>query len=258
MTGEHAKNTIFLHRHLPGGRAQLVSCTMGLLGPDDAEQSIALQDRVAKGLSGDIYLPSEESDIVRYLNGDGITIGVWFEDRLVCARTIKTNEQWTKKALAEIDEPVDPGCKTAVSAYTIVDKEFRGNNTQFLSYYMMESLLADGFDMIVTTVAPKNIFSLLNVMSCGFYITGLRDLYGDYLRYILKKQLSTSKPLWTNWHHSIPIRSVEQQQQALREGNVGYKLVNKMRGFYVLYGSVGDAPPKDQQRYRPRPPIKLL
>jgi len=258
MYNENTKSTIYLHRHLPGGKSQIVPCTMGFLSPSDAERSIELQRRIAKGLSGDIYLPSEDEDVIRYTKGDGITAGVWFEDSLICARTVKTDRDWVNSALAAIEEPPDPTGKTAVTGYTIVDKEFRGNNVQFLSYFLSENLLARDFDTIVTTVSPRNIFSLLNIMHCGFYITGLRDLYGSYLRYILRKNLREAAPIWTNWHHAMPIRDVKGQQRALAEGNVGYKVINKLRGFFVLYGHRGEEAPQDQRRFRPRPPIRLL
>ncbi|MDL2297807.1 hypothetical protein LJC40_01485 [Synergistaceae bacterium OttesenSCG-928-D05] len=258
MPYENSKYTIYLHRLLGGGKSQLVPCTMEILAPEHVEQSVALHDRVARGLSGDIYLPSDREDIVRYLTDDGITIGVWFEDRLICARTVKTGAAWVEKSLAAIEEPLDPTHKTAVTGYTIVDREFRGNNVQFLSYFLSENLLAQDFDTILTTVAPKNIFSLQNVMHCGFYITDLRDLYGSYLRYILRKKLKTGVPIWTSWHHAIPIRNVEAQQGALSEGKVGYKIVHKMRGLFILYGHLGDAPPEDRRHFHPRPPIRLL
>lgn len=253
--GEHS---IFLQRHSYSGKTHVVPCTVSLLKPEDAEQSICLHNRVASGLGKDIFIPSEESAIRRCLSKDGITIGVWYQDRLVCSRTVITDKDWVNEVLSALGEQTDPSGSTAMTDYMVVDKEFRGNNVQFLTYFLSETLLSINKTRIVSTVAPKNIFSLQNILRCGFYITGLKQAYGGNIRYVMEKRLAGALPIWTNWHNTIGIRNFEEQNRVLSEGNVGYKLVRKMAGFAVLYAPMRESQPDEPQTHRHKPMISML
>lgn len=251
-------HSLFLQRHSHSGKTQLVHCTMALLKPEDAGQSISLHDRVAKGLGRAIFIPSDESDIRRCLSKDGFTIGIWHEDRLVCARTVITDTDWVNEGLSAIDEPADASGSTAVTDYMVVDKEFRGNNVQFLTYYISEALLSTNKTRIISTVAPKNIFSLQNILRCGFYTIGIKHLYDNNLRYVMEKKLRGAAPIWINWHHTVSIRNVEEQRRILSEGNVGYKLIKKIAGFAMLYAPMRESRPEESQIHQHRPMIRML
>lgn len=250
--------SIFLQRHSHKGKTQVVPCTVSFLKPEHAEQSIALHDRVAQGLSSEIFVRSDAEEIKRCISSDGFTLGVWHGEKLVCARTVKTGAQWVNEALEAIGESADPTQTTAVTDYVVVDKEFRGNSIQFLSYFLSEALTAMNKDRIVSTVAPKNIFSLQNIMRCGFYIVGLKQLYGGYWRYVTEKRLRSSQPVWINWHHTVSLRNSEEQLRLLAHGNVGYRLIKRMGSFAMLYAPMCSELPPEYQRHRSRPMVRML
>lgn len=247
----------FLLRHSYRGKIQVVPCTMSILKPAHAEDSICLHDRVAKGLTRDIYVPSSADDIRRFLTSDGFTIGIWHHDKLVCARTVTTDGDWVNEQLNEIGEPTDPLHSTALTGYMVVDKEFRGNNVQFLTYFLSETLISISKTRVVSTVAPKNVFSLQNIMRCGFHVSSLKKLYGGAVRYVTKKHLKESLPIWINNHHTISIRNLEEQQRVLDLGNVGYKLINKTGGFAMLFAPMCDEQPADTMTCHARSMIHM-
>ena len=240
----NGRKILYLSRHLIAGRSQIVPCEIGTMMPDDYEEAVKLHNRVARGMSREIFVPTSEKDIMRLLDWEGISLGVWFEDRLICMRAIVTNGEWMDEILADMGLGADPERKSVYTEHCIVDKDFRGNNTQFLTYYAIENIINDRYEAFYTTVSPKNSFSLQNVLGCNFVVVGIRMMYGGYLRYVLRKVLSRSMPIWTHGHLIIPVHDAERQAAAIADGYVGYKLIRKSRRFSVLYAPVGDNPPK--------------
>jgi len=238
------RNIIYLCRHLIAGRYQIVPCEIGVMTPGDYHEAIKLHGRVARGLSYEIYVPTSKRDIRRLLGKEGISIGVWFDGRLISMRAVVTDGEWMGEILADMGFEEEPESKSVYTEHCIVDKEFRGNNIQFLTHYALENSLTENFEDFYTTVSPKNNFSMQNVLGCNFVIIGLREMYGGYLRFILKKTMSRCLPIWTHGHLVIPISDTKRQMEAIAEGFVGYKLIRKSRGFSVLYAPAGDNPPK--------------
>lgn len=240
--------TFFFQKHSHKGRTQVVPCTMSFLGPQHAEQSIDLHNRIVNSLGNDIFIPTDEEETKRYHQTDqGFAVGIWHEDKLICVRTTKTDGDWVNEGLEHMEMPADPTHTTALTGYAVVDKEFRGNNVQLLSYYASEYLLSKNKKRILSSVAPRNVFSLENILRSGYYIIALKSLYGGYLRYITEKKLFESQPIWKNWHHTVNLRNFEEQKQLIDCGCVGYKLIRKaFGGFSILYAPMCDEQPKDQ------------
>lgn len=235
-------NRLYLHRHIHGRRSQLVPCRITTMTRRNAAEAVNLHNRVANGLSRKIYIPSDDETIVRYLGDDGVAVGVWFEDKLICLRTAQTGSDWVSGSLREIE--VDPAisAKPAMTGFCVVDSEFRGNNIQFFSYYMLENMIADEFESLFSTVAPINIFSLQNILACNFYIVGIGSFYGGNLRYVVRKRFGTAPPLMTRKKRVLPIRNTEQQKKLISDGFVGYKIMRRPSGFSILYAPVGPVP----------------
>lgn len=233
---ENKKMILFVQRHMPDGRSLTVPCTIEILSKNDEDRSIKFHNEVTKGLSRDMFAASTESELKRFLTDDGLTVGARYEDRLICLRTLRTSPAWVKESLMEYNLiPNDHG-NCAVSGFCVVDKEFRGNNIQFLTQFYAENLVARKYDSVVTTISPKNIFSLENVLACGYYIIAIEWPYGGFLRFVLKKEFYPAHPLWTHGHLIIPLRDIKKQQKAISNGNVGYKIIRRSKGFSILYG----------------------
>jgi hypothetical protein len=224
---------------MPDGRALTVPCTIEVLSRKDEDISIKLHNEVAHGLSREIFAASTEDDLKRFLGKEGLAVGTRYEDRLICLRTLKTSPEWVRESLMDYNLAPERYSNSAVTGFCVVDREFRGNNIQFLSQFYAENIVSKKHDSVVTTVSPKNIFSLQNVLACGYYIIAIEWTYGGFLRFVLKKEFYPAYPLWTHGHLRIPIREIKKQQEAISKGNVGYKIVRNPRGFIMLYGRVG-------------------
>jgi hypothetical protein len=241
------KRMIYLYRHTRHGRSSIVPCTMRLMSAEDFDDARALHRSVTKGLSRDIFAPTPDEDLVRLLAGEGISLGVWHEAQLICMRAIVTGGEWMEEILTDMGVPRDPTHRTAYTEHCIVERGYRGNNIQFLTHYRIENYIADHFDTVYTTVAPKNIFSLQNVLACDFVVVGMRELYGGYMRYVLSKSFQSPLSIWTNGHYVVPITDVERQKRLLADGYVGYKAIRKQRGFWILYAPSSETDPAPEK-----------
>lgn len=234
---ESNSRKIFIRRHSAEGASQIAECELCRLGPEDIEEMAALHNGVAKGLSRDIFAASTYEELERFLSDEGLSIGIRHKGKLVTARTIKMGRAWTDEALEAYEIKLDEDERPAVTGFCVVDWEFRGNNVQYLTQYLVEDIVAETHTSLITTVSPKNIFSLDNILTCNFRIVGIKEVYGGYLRFILKKDFRPSLlPIWTHGHLQIPIRDKSAQMKAIAEGYAGYKLVRKHKsGFHILY-----------------------
>ncbi|MDR1943928.1 MAG: hypothetical protein LBQ19_03815 [Synergistaceae bacterium] len=232
---DFGKKPIYLYRHMHNGRTQIVPCTMSMMSMSDYGDAVRLHKKVAQGLGPEIYVPTTEEELERLLRDEGLSVGVWHENRLICMRSVQTAPEWVSESLEKMGLDPDPKERTAVTDHCIVDKEYRGNNIQFFTSYEIECIVAEQFDKVATTVAPMNIFSLQNIINCNFHIVGLDFRYGGYLRYTLIKNFRADSSIWTNDHHLVPIRDISEQKKLIEEGFVGYKLKRMPHGFTVFY-----------------------
>jgi hypothetical protein len=216
----------------------------------DFQEASMLHKRVALGLGPEIFIPTSDDELESLLGRKGLSVGVWHDRRLVCMRSVQTDREWVDDSLRKMGLGPDPEGRTAVTDHCIVDKEYRGNNIQFLTNYELESMIAENFDTITTTVAPMNVFSLQNILNINFQIVGLDHRYGGYLRYTLVKRFRSDVSIWTNGHSIMPIRDLEGQRRLLSQGCVGYKLKRMEFGFVIFYAPVGATPPHATRRAR--------
>ncbi|MDR3279042.1 MAG: hypothetical protein LBT23_00880 [Synergistaceae bacterium] len=249
---------LFLFRHLIGGRTQVVKCELGRMDTDDIGEALRLHYNVTKGLSREIFAPTSDEDMARLLGNDGISLGVWFEDRLICMRALMTNPEWVGETMGHMSLAPDETRRTAYMDHCIVDKEFRGNNVQFLTYYALENHMADSFDTLLTTVSPKNPFSLQNILGCNFVVIGIKELYGGFLRFVMRKKLIMGMPIWTHGHFVTPLSDLRQQRTLFEDDYVGYKMIRKNRGFCMLYAPMAEQPPKGYWKNMSKEKEKLL
>lgn len=238
------RKTIFLYRHTRYGRSQIVPCEIATMTIADHREAERLHHEVTHGLSPEIFSPTPPEDLVRLLGTEGIALGVWYGPRLVSMRAIQTDRDWVNEVLIKMSLSPDEDNTTAFTEHCIVDRDFRGNNIQFMTHYKMESYIADRFERITTTVSPRNPFSLKNVFACNFLVVGIKELYGGYTRYVMEKNFVSPASIWSNGHLTIPIPDIERQRRLLDEGFVGYRMIRKDGVLHMLYApSCTDRPP---------------
>ncbi|MDR0765196.1 MAG: hypothetical protein LBE65_06385 [Synergistaceae bacterium] len=235
---------LFMYRHLIGGRFLISPCRLDVMTPGDMDEALKLHDRVTHGLSPEIFVPTGPDDLERLVGGEGISVGVWSGGKLICMRAVMTDARWVNETLEKMGVPAGEAGRAVYTDHCIVDKEFRGNNVQFLTHYAIEHRVGGRCGAFFTTVSPKNAFSLSNVLGCGFAVIGMKELYGGYMRYIMRKQLDRVMPIWTHGHLVIPVSDVKRQKEAIAEGMAGYKMIRKNRGHMMLYAPMAEHPPR--------------
>jgi len=229
---------IFIKHNLTDGRVRSVPCKISILGMDRAEDLFRLHNDVAEGVSRDLFSLAGEEEIQRYLSDEGITIGVTYKDRLICARTIRTSEKWIREYLAETNRTPECYGNPAITGFCVVDKEFRGNDIQFLTQYYAESFLIEDFDCILTSASPNNVHSLQNLLKCGFNIIDIKVNRDNNRRYILKKSLIENGMISIPDRKQISMKHLDSQERFLKKGYIGYKLVKRIHGMDLLFAKL--------------------
>lgn len=231
---------LFIKHSLPDGRFRSVLCKISILGLDRSKDLCRLHREVASGVSPEVFRVSPKQEVLRYLSDEGFTVGVSYKDRLICARTIRTGKQWIREYLAASDTKPEFYGNPAVTGFCIVDKEFRGNDIQFLTQYYAENLLMESFDSILTTVSPNNIFSLQNLLICGYNIIDIRNNNDSNKRYLLRKNLKENTLVSIPGNIQIHISHLDSQLRAIQNGYVGYKLIKRPHGMDLLFAKLSN------------------
>jgi hypothetical protein len=227
-----------------GGRSLVSPCRLDVMTRGDMDEAMKLHGRVTRGLSPEIFVPTGPEDLERLVGGEGVSVGVWSEGKLICMRAVMTGALWVNETLEKMGFPADETGRTVYTDHCIVDREFRGNNVQFLTHYAIEHRIGDDCGVFFTTVSPKNTFSLTNVLGCGFVVIGMKELYGGYMRYIMRKQTDRVMPIWTHGHLVIPVSDTKSQKEAIADGMVGYKMIRKKGRHSMLYAPMAEHPPR--------------
>lgn len=225
---------ILLRKKMFGTLVQ-VPCVIRVLLPGDEKEACSFYTKIAKSISDpEIFIA--EHTIPSDINGEGLVIGVYDEKGLlICLRILTRNREVLSHYADMIGEKgID---RALCSDGCIVDQVYRGNNLQFLSWFYAETLISEKYDFAVSTVSPKNIFSLNNMLACGFLIVGVSEMYGGYKRFIMRKDFSGETLIRTAGHFEIDIHDEQMIARAISEGCVGYKTHRRSSGVNVLLGT---------------------
>lgn len=214
-----------------------VPCTMKRLTMDDYGKVDALHQKIARKTSHELFIPTTEEDLTAILSGDGIGLGIEHNGELICIRLLmyESHVSLSEETRCFANLGFEKSCFMETC---IVDRDFRGNNLQFLTYYHMESLLWGRFDSIWTTVSPHNIFSFRNILHCGFLAYELKECYGGYMRFLLRKGLKYRATIDTHKYSRAKVTDYTRQQQLLAQHKVGYRMNRNSSGSWVLYAPI--------------------
>lgn len=229
---------LYARHRLSGGRSVTAPCRLFLLGKADIPEALRMYESVVHGLDPDIFARAAPEELEAVILGEGLMAGVRFGKRIICLRSLITDKDKVRENAEKWKLDYTQCDNSAMTGFCVVDRDFRGNNVQFLSYYYIENLAVNHFNSIITTVAPRNIFSLQNVFNNGFTIIGINRIYSNTLRYIMKKHFVPGSSIWTRHHLQIPLSDIKAQQEALGAGLTGYKLIRSGRGFRLLFGKI--------------------
>ena len=82
---------LYMYRHLIGGRSLVSACRLDVMTPGDMDEAVKLHDRITRGLSPEIFVPTGPDDLARLVGGEGVSVGVWSEEKLICMRAVMTD-----------------------------------------------------------------------------------------------------------------------------------------------------------------------
>lgn len=182
---------------------------------------LTLQQKVLNMLTTGAFLqPLTEEEFLYILNGKGMMIGAYYEDKLIAFRAMLEPEIDEEGHLGtDAGVSMDELSTVIYSEISTVDPDFRGNNLQvLLGKIIMEEIDTQKFRYVCTTVAPFNIASMKDKFMHGMRIVALKVKYGDLLRYILVKDLQPTLQEKTIISCEIPMEDTVQQQRYLRDG----------------------------------------
>ncbi|WP_172369470.1 GNAT family N-acetyltransferase [Sporosarcina jiandibaonis] len=199
---------------------------------------LLLQRKVISALTTASFLqPLSEEEFSTILNGKGLMIGAYFNDKLIAFRAMLEPELNDEHLGKDAGLPESAWPQVLYSEITNVDPEFRGNNLQvLLGEIILGEVDKTRFRYICTTVAPFNIASLKDKFAHGLQIVSLKKKYGNMLRYILMKDLSlVSTELNTLESQYILMADTDKQQQLLENGWIGTDIEKRNEGWFVRY-----------------------
>ena len=133
-----------------------------------------------------LHLLSEE-EFRNILEGNGLMIGAFVEERLIAFRALLVpaiDEEHLGRDIGLADEDLG---KVIYQEVSNVLAEYRGNKLQrTLAILIMQELtkLESQFQYVCCTVAPINIPSLKDKFVQGMEVASLKEKYGGVLRYV--------------------------------------------------------------------------
>jgi GNAT superfamily N-acetyltransferase len=133
--------------------------------------------------------------------------------------------------------------KVAHLETTVVHPEYRGNSLQSLTLQQAIPMVKDyGYNHLLCTVSPHNMYSLYNIIRNGLRIKALKKKYGSekdgkdgLWRFILHRNLEPRAVRRIDQNFGIPIGDLERQKKLIDEGFIGLwlykesKLLNYVR-----------------------------
>lgn len=201
-----------------------IELTIVQLSDKQLDEILSLQQKVINSLATESLLqPLTEEEFLYILNGKGILIGAYDNEKLIAFRAMLEPEIDEEHLGKDAGLPRSEWTSVLYSEITNVDPDFQGNNLQaVLGEILMNEITEERFSYICATVAPYNIASLKDKFKLGMQIVALKTKYGNLLRYIFVKNLNQSLD---STHFTatqvLAMENTDDQQQYLEEGWIG-------------------------------------
>jgi GNAT superfamily N-acetyltransferase len=219
--------------------------TMRLITIEELRDVVALQEYVYEQLPNKqvLYMDSYEEMFDDMKQGAKL-IGVYNKvGELVAYRYIGFPGNSEKNLGNDINMPSKELINVAHLETTVVHPEYRGNSLQSLTLQQAIPMVRDfGYNHLLCTVSPQNIYSLYNIIKNGLKIKALKKKYGTdkdgkdgMWRFILHRNLKPGSVKRTSQLVRTPLGNLEHQGKLIDEGFVGLwlfkesKLLNYVR-----------------------------
>ncbi|SOC10789.1 hypothetical protein SAMN05880501_10640 [Ureibacillus xyleni] len=224
-----------IHEGLLGDKPFYVS----VLNKSHLSEVLTLQEIVCEALiDKNILQPLSEEEFEFILDGNGIMIGAYADDKLIGFRALLIPPIDEEHLGYDIGLEKSELKRVLYQEISSVDPNYRGFGLQkTLATVIMKQIDTTAFDYVATTVMPYNIASLKDKFSQGFYIVALKYIYGGKLRYVFALDLR-GEPHYEEEIVTISMGDVEAQQRLLLEGFVGVQMKQLADDWVVEYKKI--------------------
>ncbi len=219
-----------LIKHI-GDRTEQDEYIMRLITMDELRDVIALEKYVYRQLPNKQVLCMDSyEEMFDDMKQGAKVIGVFNKARdLIAYRYIGFPGRAEKNLGNDINMPMQELTKVAHLETTVVHPQYRGNSLQSLTLQQAIPMVKDfGYNHLLCTVSPHNIYSLFNIIKNGLRIKALKKKYGTTAdgndgmwRFILHRDLRPITARKTSELLSIPLVDLDQQRKIIDEGYVG-------------------------------------
>ncbi|MDD4801901.1 MAG: GNAT family N-acetyltransferase [Syntrophomonas sp.] len=213
---------------------------ISLLNYSDMSSIIHLQDLVVKELKdASSYYPLTPDEIELLLGQPGISVGTYNADGdLIGYAAAYFPGKATDNLGLDILLSASDLLQVAHIESGLVHPSCRGKGWQFKLYQeLIKIIIKQGeYRYILSTVACNNYPALRNSIRLELLICGLREKYGNKLRYLLMRDLKEPVRICPHPITRCNNTNTELQQQLLVQGYFGYDVENKDGQAVVSYG----------------------
>lgn len=212
---------------------------MRLITKEELRDAIALQKYVYEKLPNKqvLYMDSYEEMYDDMKQGAKV-IGVFNRaGEIIAYRYIGFPGISSKNLGNDINMPRQELSKVVHLETTVVHPDYRGNSLQSMTLQQAIPMVKDlGYNHLLCTVSPQNVYSLFNIMKNGLRIKALKKKYGKETdgsdgmwRFILHRNLKPIEARQMGHLLSIPLGNLEKQEKLIDEGFVGLWLFKESK-----------------------------
>ena len=208
---------------------------MLLLDDSKLDDVMKLQDLIYSSLSDkEIFATDTKEDYLKDMKQGGFVLGVYVDHELISYRYVSFPGLSEKNLGLDLGMDPEALMHSANLETTVVHPDYRGNKLQKMTLdFAVELIKEKGYYHLFSTVSPKNIFSLANVMSADLKVKGLKKKYGRLpdnsdgkWRFILHRDLKEEVCAEYSNLISLSLTDFNSQVKALNGGYIGHE-VNK-------------------------------
>ena len=156
------------------------------------DKIMILQKEVVDNLvDKNFYASTDKGEYIKYIENGAHIVGiVTLEDELIAMGVYVKFGYGEHNYGYDLDIKDEELLSVGQIESTVVKNEYRGNGLQRILCIKLEEVAKqDNIRTLAATVAPKNSCSLNNFKKLGYTVEKEKLKYGNYLRYILKKEL---------------------------------------------------------------------
>ncbi|GAB6181628.1 hypothetical protein JCM14036_29470 [Desulfotomaculum defluvii] len=212
------------------------SFVIRILDINDIPQVMALQDFVLGLLKNRSFcVPLSPEEHYQIMSGNGETLGLFIGEKLYAVCSILFPGHRVDNMARQLDFSEEELFRVAQLELSIVHPDLRGNNLQKKMAEKLASRAQKNYRYLFTTVSPYNYPSIKTVTSMGLNIAKLCNMYYQWDRYIVYKDIIKPLELEKSNVIHVPNTSFKEQQQLFDQGYVGFSQFKDEEGIKIIF-----------------------